>query len=177
MSSNKLFIDSNKLMTYSIQLAKKILQSNLKPDAIVGISRGGSFPAIVIHEYLNYNNINCEYFVISAKSYTDIEIQENIYIDVSTNTRLSLQNKHNILIIDDVFDTGKTLMSIINKFDMQYNICKSKLKIATVFYKPDNNKTTIYPNYYLKTTKDWIVFPHELIGLTDEEVKKKNEYD
>ena len=173
MSSNKIFIDSNKFMIYSTQLAQKILQSNYKPDAIIGVSRGGSFPSIIIHEFLNYNNIDCEYFVISAKSYTDIEINGSIYIDISTNTMLSLKNKNKILIIDDVFDTGKTLMSIINKLTIQYNIWESKLKIATVFYKPDKNKTTIYPSYYVEITEDWIVFPHELVGLTDEEIKMK----
>ena len=173
MSSDKIFIDSNKLMLLSIQLAEKILQSNYKPDAIIGISRGGCFPAITIHEYLNYNNIKCEYFVISAKSYIDIEINHGVTLDISTNTILSLKNKQNILIIDDVFDTGKTLMNILNKLSIEHHISLSKLKIATVFYKPDNNKTTIFPNYYIQTTNDWIVFPHELIGLTNQEVKMK----
>ena len=64
-------------------------------------------------------------------------------------------------------------MSIINKLTIQYNIWESKLKIATVFYKPDKNKTTIYPSYYVEITEDWIVFPHELVGLTDDEIKMK----
>ena len=49
-------------------LAEKIKHSKYKPDAILGISRGGCVPSIIIHEYLNYNNIKCKYYVMSIKS-------------------------------------------------------------------------------------------------------------
>ena len=44
--------------------------------------------------------------------------------------------------------------------------------IATVFYKPQNNKTDIAPKFYCSITDQWVIFPHELEGLTCEEIAK-----
>ena len=38
-------------------------------------------------------------------------------------------------------------------------------------FKPDNNETTRTPDYFLYETNDWLVFPHEIIGLSDEEIR------
>jgi hypothetical protein len=44
------------------------------------------------------------------------------------------------------------------------------IRIATVYYKPKKRKVDIVPDYYIHETDDWLVFPHELEGLTPEEV-------
>src|SRR5689334_11470243 len=41
---------------------------------------------------------------------------------------------------------------------------------ATLFYKPERNKTNLSPKYYIHESKEWIVFPHELDGLSESEV-------
>ena len=38
-------------------------------------------------------------------------------------------------------------------------------------FKPNKNKTDRKPNYYIHETDKWLVFPHELDGLTIEELK------
>ena len=45
-----------------------------------------------------------------------------------------------------------------------------EIRIATPYYKPGNNKTSRRPDYYLHETEQWLVFPHELDGLTMEEI-------
>ena len=44
------------------------------------------------------------------------------------------------------------------------------IRIATPWYKPSKNKTERVPNYFIHETSQWLVFPHELTGLTLEEV-------
>ena len=39
--------------------------------------------------------------------------------------------------------------------------------------QPKANKTDITPNYWLKETEDWVVFPHEVQGLTHDEISRK----
>ena len=39
------------------------------------------------------------------------------------------------------------------------------------YFKPNKNKTDRKPNYYIHETDNWLVFPHELDGLTIEELK------
>ena len=169
---SKLFIDSNSFNIICTNLAKKIIHSKYKPDAILGISRGGCVPGIIIHEYLNYNNIKCQYYVMSAKSYENNKQTDKMFIDMSNYTRESLKKCNNILIVDDVFDTGLTIMNVCN-YLYGLGIKSDKFKIATPYYKPKNNKTTIIPDFYKEETEEWIVFPHELIGLTEDEIKYK----
>ncbi|MFT7532705.1 MAG: hypothetical protein ACI9FD_003738, partial [Gammaproteobacteria bacterium] len=38
--------------------------------------------------------------------------------------------------------------------------------------KPNNNKTDRVPDFYLHETDHWLVFPHELKGLSDEEINQ-----
>ena len=44
------------------------------------------------------------------------------------------------------------------------------IKVATPYFKPNKNKTSREPDYYLHKTDKWLVFPHELEGLTRQEM-------
>ena len=44
------------------------------------------------------------------------------------------------------------------------------IKVATPYFKPEKNKTERKPDYYLHKTDKWLVFPHELEGLTRQEM-------
>jgi hypothetical protein len=44
------------------------------------------------------------------------------------------------------------------------------VRIATVYFKPARNKTQLKPDFYIRATDEWLVFPHELKGLTREEI-------
>ena len=46
------------------------------------------------------------------------------------------------------------------------------IKIATVFYKPSKNQTQLVPDYYIRSTEEWLVFPHEIDGLTEDEIRQ-----
>jgi len=45
-----------------------------------------------------------------------------------------------------------------------------QIKVATPWYKPGNNATGRVPDYYLHETGRWLVFPHEVTGLTEDEL-------
>ena len=44
-----------------------------------------------------------------------------------------------------------------------------------MYFKPVRNKTELKPEYFLHETDDWLVFPHELCGLTPDEIAAKGE--
>jgi hypothetical protein len=46
------------------------------------------------------------------------------------------------------------------------------VRIACPWYKPKNTKVAIKPDYYVHESDEWLVFPHELSGLTPEEIKQ-----
>ena len=171
---SKLFVESNQFQNLSLDLAKKVESSDFKPDVIVGVSRGGCIPAIIVHEYLNYKGIYCDYYNISTKCYEDDNTRgDSVFVDMSEHTKQKLRESKKILIVDDVFDTGYTMMNIGN-YLFGMGIHSDKFNIATVYYKPKKNRATIVPHFYTQEREDWIVFPHELLGLSDEEVSFKN---
>jgi hypothetical protein len=45
------------------------------------------------------------------------------------------------------------------------------MKVATPWYKPTKNVTDITPDYWVNETDAWLVFPHELVGLTQQEIR------
>jgi hypoxanthine phosphoribosyltransferase len=77
-----------------------------------------------------------------------------------------------ILIVDDVFDSGKSISAVIVKLTGESKISSEKLdiRIATIFYKPKRNLTYRKPEYYVEETDEWLVFPHEVENMTLEEI-------
>jgi hypothetical protein len=45
-----------------------------------------------------------------------------------------------------------------------------QIRIATAYYKPARNRSALKPDYFVRETNEWLVFPHELKGLTREEI-------
>jgi hypoxanthine phosphoribosyltransferase len=70
-----------------------------------------------------------------------------------------------------VFDSGHSIEALLRELTakMRKNM-PGQVRIATPWYKPANNQTALVPDYYLHETDRWIVFPHELVGLTREEI-------
>ena len=61
---------------------------------------------------------------------------------------------------------------IINDLKAACKKNSPEIKVATPYYKPTKNKTDRKPDFYLHETDEWLVFPHELDGLTVEEIKE-----
>jgi hypoxanthine phosphoribosyltransferase len=76
------------------------------PDIIVGVARGGLVPAV----RLSHITDNILMRVVDVKFYTDIEKRtERPNITVPLNEKI---DNLNVLIVDDVADTGKSLVEV-----------------------------------------------------------------
>lgn len=168
----KEYISANELIEQSFQLASKIYQSGYHPTWILAIWRGGTPVGMAIQEYFKYRGTKTDHIAIRTSSYTDIAVQ-------STHVRvhgLEYVVKHanasdRLLIVDDIFDSGRSVQAVLTKLEskMRANL-PTTIRIATILYKPKNNQTNIQPDFYIGTTDKWIVFPHELEGLTKKEI-------
>jgi hypoxanthine phosphoribosyltransferase len=78
----------------------------------------------------------------------------------------------NLLIIDDVFDTGLSIEAVIRtlKKKTRKNMPQA-IRTATVYYKPEKNKVGFLPDFFIHQTNHWLIFPHELDGLSPEEIE------
>ncbi len=76
-----------------------------------------------------------------------------------------------LLIVDDVFDTGLSVRAIIDELHQRARRnMPHDVRVATPWFKPSNNLTDMTPDYYIHETDRWLVFPHELQGLTRAEI-------
>jgi len=168
----KTYLTADQLLIDSFKLAEKIFLSGFKPDFIIGVWRGGAPVGIAIQEYLDYLGIETDHIAIRTSSYTGINQQEKTVrvhgLDYFVD---NIHANNNVLLVDDVFDSGRSVAAILETMrNKTRRNMPNTLKVATPWYKPTKNITSILPDYYLYETDKWLVFPHELKGLTLEEI-------
>lgn len=170
----KLYIRSRELLEDSFRLAAAIYASGFRPHFIVGIWRGGSPVGIAVQEYFEFRGVETDHIAIRTSSYNGIADQSDTirvhglhYIIENVNAEDAL------LIVDDVFDSGRSIRAVLDEMEEKTRRnMPVNFKIACTWYKPGNNKTGIVPDYYIHETDKWLVFPHELAGLTIEEIRE-----
>jgi hypoxanthine phosphoribosyltransferase len=76
-----------------------------------------------------------------------------------------------LLIVDDVYDSGLSVKAVLDTLSARARKnTPNDIRIATPWFKPGNNKSGRIPDYYLHETERWLVFPHELDGVSKEEL-------
>jgi hypoxanthine phosphoribosyltransferase len=170
---DKIFITASSLLQDSFRLAATIHRSGFRPDFIVGIWRGGTPVGIAIQEYFEFVGVDTDHIAVRTSAYVGIGQRSKTirvhglhYIVEEANADDSL------LVVDDVFDSGHSIEALLKELSekMRLNMPRN-VKIATPWYKPRNNQTALAPDFYLHETDAWIVFPHELAGLSLEEIE------
>jgi len=167
---SKLFISANHLYDDSFLLAKNIYDSGFRPDFIIALWRGGAPIALPIHEFFLYKGIKTYHNCIKIESYSGIDKREETKLEDISWLLKKITPESKVLIVDDIFDSGRTVVEILSHIEPM----SSEVKIATLYYKPLSNITGIDPDYYLHITDEWIVFPHELAGLSLSEIEDEN---
>jgi hypoxanthine phosphoribosyltransferase len=168
----KLFISADKLLRDSLELARRVVASGMRPTFLVAIWRGGAPIGITVQEVLEYHSIHADHIAIRTSSYSGIDVQDKTVRVHATDYLVSrLTAEDELLIVDDVFDSGRSLEAVIEvlKRRCRRNL-PEKIRIATVYYKPERRRSALKPDFYIHETSRWLVFPHELQGLTREEI-------
>jgi len=175
----KVFVSSESLLRDSIELAMQIVRSGFRPTFLVAVWRGGAPVGIAVQETLEYHGIHTDHIAIRTSSYTGIDQQAKVVRVHAMNyliSRLSFEDQ--LLIIDDVFDSGRSIEAVMAELRRRSrrNLAE-QIRIATVYYKPERNRSSLTPDYYVHSMDGWLVFPHELHGLTREEILKHKPVD
>lgn len=143
-----IFVNWRELIKLTYDLAFKVVNSGYKPDIIVGISRWGLIPALLLSDALNINDIS----LIRIQHWSHglagsvLKVQEPIEINVKGR---------NVLIVDEVADTGLTLKVATETLK---SLEANKIKTAVLYLKP---RSTFKPDYYgvMMETNAWIIYP------------------
>ncbi|GAA0401342.1 phosphoribosyltransferase family protein [Cocleimonas flava] len=169
---SKYYISADELLLDSYKLGAKIFDSGFRPDFIVGVWRGGTPVGIAVQEVLEYLGSPSDHIAIRTSSYYGIGKQKKkVRVHGLDYIIKNINYEDQLLLVDDVFDSGSSIQAIVDTLDKKSRRNTPKdIRIATPWYKPNNNKTDRVPDYFLYETEEWLVFPHELQGLTEEEI-------
>ena len=157
--AKKLIIDWKQYNLIVEKLAINIFDSGFKPDLLIGIMRGG---APIIDVLSRVFKTKCAYLAVESYSGENIEDQQGELI-FSRELSSTVQNMSgNILLCDDLSDTGVTLTRSI-EWLKNYKQLKNKIKLiktAVLWKKADS---TFEPDYCAQRLNDnpWIVQPFE----------------
>ena len=168
---NKRVIDYKEFTGLVAKICRDITNSDWRPDYIVGLTRGGLLPAIMISHYFD---IPCETLKVQLRDGTEREsnlwMAEDAY---GYNGALDEQVAKNILIVDDINDTGATLNWIMNDWqscclpnDARWNhVWNQNVRFAVVV---DNLSSECavkmdYTGFEVNKAENdvWIDFPYE----------------
>ena len=139
---NKLYYSYDDCKEDLILLTQKIDKDF---DTIIAIARGGLMMGLMLGEYYDIRKV----YSINTVGYNDT-VKLN---SVEVSNIPTLSSSQNVLIVDDIVDSGDSLLEVLEVLNSKYpNI---NFYTASIFYK---SSAKIKPNWYIKEAKEWIEF-------------------
>ncbi len=170
--NDKHYLSADEYLRDSWRLAASVRKSGWKPDILIALWRGGAAVGVTLHEYFKVSGWDIRHIPLKCASYSGIgENAGEVVFTLGEEIFGMLRPGDKVLVVDDVFDTGKTAKAVSER------IAKTgaQMRLACVYWKPEKNKTDLKPDYFVKDVGlEWIVFPHEIEGLTGEEIAVKD---
>ena len=141
LKNNNYYLDWDDIENLVKKTVLKIKKNNKKYDLIIGIKKGGIIPAILISRELDIKDIE---FITIRK-------------DKIFKINKFHKDKKYLLIIDEIYDTGKTF-SIVNEYFKRFELEYDYACLISRYRIPDNNKIVTGK---ILNHKKWIIFPWE----------------
>lgn len=171
--STKRYLSAQGLLEDSFRLGHQILQSGFEPTFIIAIWRGGVPIGIAVQEYLSFHGIQADNIAIRTASYSGIDQQARQVQVFGLNYLVkNVQHHDRLLIVDDVFDTGRSIEAIIHELQRKARLnTPEDIRVAVPYYKPKRRQIERKPDFYLYETEEWLKYPHSLEGLSALEIQ------
>ena len=172
------YIGADDLLRDSFRLAAEIHDAGFEPDFLVGLWRGGSAVGIAVQEGLEFFGVKTDHIAIrtsysGAARYSEmISKADQIRVHGLQYLLENLCSHHSMLIVDDVYSTGSSVQAVVDQLarKTRRNLPKD-IRIACVWFRP-TGKSLRVPDYYVHETKDWLVLPYEMSGLSLDELRE-----
>ena len=171
--AEKQYLSAQSLLEDAFSLAAQILNSGFRPTFMIAVWRGGVPMGIAVQEFLDYHGVHTDNIAIRTSSYHGIDQQsKEVRVHGLNYLVKHVTHEDSLLIVDDVFDTGRSLEAIINELRNKARLdTPNDIRVAVPYYKPSRNELDWEPHYYLHSTDAWLKYPHSLEGLSAEEIK------
>ena len=167
---NKRFLSADAFQRDCARLARRVFDDPAwRPDFILALWRGGAQPGVIVSEVFAYLGRPTPHAIVKCASYAPgIGNRTDTVVFHGADAILDSLAGKRVLVVDDVFDTGKTAEATLAR------LAGTDARVATVYWKPAASLVPFAPDYYVRETADWIVFPHELLGLSPHELRIKD---
>lgn len=173
--SDKQYLCAEQLLTDSFRLAKSVLDSGFEPTMIIAIWRGGVPIGIAVQEFFAFSGVETDHIAIRTSSY-DAGIDQRlggVRVHGLNYLIKHVRAEDRLLIVDDVFDTGRTVDAVIDRLtDLARLNTPTDIRVAVPYYKPRRREVERQPDYYLEETDAWLMYPHSLEGLSLDEIRE-----
>ena len=148
MKQKKTYFTTKEMEKALLEIKEQIKKSTWIPDIILSVNRGGCVPGV----YLSHM-INVPHKVVDVQL-RDNETEPNLMVLDSCMNSFS-----NILIIDDINDTGATFNFIKNRIDEQ----DLSIFFAVLIDNNSSNFKVDFRGKLINKSEDpsWIIFPWE----------------
>ena len=164
---NKIYYTWRDVEHHTQEILRQICSDSWRPDYVVGLTRGGLVPANLISQYLG-----CRMETLKVSLRDDTECESNLWMAEDAFGH-NMEHPKNILIVDDINDTGATLNYIREDWPSGCfpdnprwtEVWGSNVRVA-VLVDNESSKSEIPVSYSAvdinKAEQDlWIVFPWE----------------
>jgi hypoxanthine phosphoribosyltransferase len=156
--------------TMCTSIVNQMYTDNWRPDYIVGLTRGGNVPATIIS---NMTGIRCEALKVSLRD-DDSESESNCWM--AEDAFGYNKEPMNILIVDDINDTGATFNWITKDWqagclpgdDKWQSVWNNNVRFATLTDNLASEFTEhcAYTCHEINKSEEdvWLVYPWENVG-------------
>ncbi|MGJ0455412.1 phosphoribosyltransferase domain-containing protein [Aliarcobacter cryaerophilus] len=121
------------------------ISKSFQADAFLSVARGGLTLSHLMSQAMNQRDV----FTINSISYDRKNQKDSIEIFNIPD----LKSYKKVLIIDDIVDSGKTMIEVFKILKEKFP--NTEFKLATLFYK---KTALVKPDFYIKQTDIWIEF-------------------
>ena len=169
---NKIVLSAQDLLDDSFRLGLRILESGFRPTMIIAIWRGGTPVGMAVQEIMAYCGVESDHIAIRTSSYVGVDQRGAVAVHGLNYIIKKICHEDRLLIVDDVFDTGNTIVAVMEELRRRArDNTPDDIRVAVPWYKPTRNETDLVPDYYIHETAEWLVFPHELDALSPDELR------
>lgn len=178
----KIYVSYEDVQRMTGDILRQLHVDGWRPDVIVGITRGGLTPAILLSQYLNVPMFTLD---VRLRDSNDLVGPEsNLWMaewalgcpdaDAQGYGKFDPAFRKNILIVDDINDSGDTINWIMHDWpsgchpteETWDKVVWGKTTRFAVLYDNQASRAQLEPNYAAQTINkindpSWIVFPWE----------------
>ena len=157
--TNKRYISEQEMKTGILDIVSQMYSDDWRPDMIVGVTRGGLIPAVMMS---HYTGIRMETIDVRLRdTFNSPEHALWMAEEAGAGKR--------ILILDDINDTGETFKWIVKDWEESnppadwLDIWGNTVRFATIIDNAPSKFDVDYTSIEINKAEDpaWIVFPFE----------------